>query len=33
MRALVDLDAGMNDHIAKPVQIDTLYEIMRSYLK
>ena len=27
------LDAGMNDHIAKPVQIDTLYEIMRSYLK
>ena len=26
------LDAGMNDHIAKPVQIDTLYEIMRSYL-
>lgn len=27
------LHAGMNDHIAKPVQIDTMYEIMRSYLK
>lgn len=27
------LDAGMNDHISKPVQIEALYAIMRQYLR
>ena len=24
-------DSGMNEHIAKPIDIDKLYEIMRKY--
>lgn len=27
------LDAGMNDHISKPVQIEALYAVMRQYLR
>ena len=27
------LDAGMNDHLAKPFQIDQLYRVMKKYIK
>ena len=26
------LKAGMNDHMAKPIRIETLYALMRKYL-
>ena len=26
------MQAGMNDHLAKPIQIDKLYEMMKKYL-
>ena len=29
---LAALKAGMNDHLAKPIQIDKLYEMMKKYL-
>ena len=29
---LAALEAGMNDHLAKPIQIEKLYEMMKKYL-
>ena len=29
---LAAIQAGMNDHLAKPIQIDKLYEMLRKYL-
>ena len=30
---LAALEAGMNEHLAKPFQIDRLYEMMRKFIK